>query len=58
MVPVTIMQLLPITLTTLETSIEKRVEDFCEWVERDEKHSGQDDYMKMVAQIRHYWEPN
>ena len=37
-------------------TIEKGVEDFCEWVQRDEKHSGQDDYKKMVAQIRHYWE--
>ena len=37
-------------------TIEKGVEDFCEWVERDERHSGQDDYKKMVAQIRHYWE--
>ncbi len=37
-------------------TIEKGVEDFCEWVEGDEKVAGQDDYKKMVAQIRHYWE--
>lgn len=36
--------------------IEKGVKDFCEWVERDAKLSGQDDYKKMIAQIRHYWE--
>jgi len=37
-------------------TIEKGVEDFCEWVLRDEKLSGKDDYRKMVAQIRQYWE--
>jgi hypothetical protein len=37
-------------------TVEKGVEDLCEWVERDERLSGQDDYKKMVAQIRHYWE--
>lgn len=37
-------------------TVEKGVEDFCEWVEEDEKLSGQDDYRKMVAQIRQYWE--
>jgi len=36
-------------------TIEKAVEQFCDWISGDERMSNQDDYKQMVAQIKHYW---
>jgi len=37
-------------------TIEKAVEQFCRWVSADERMSKQEEYQKMIAQIKHYWE--
>ncbi len=37
-------------------TIEKAVEQFCRWVSADERMSKQEEYKKMIAQIKKYWE--
>jgi hypothetical protein len=37
-------------------TIEKAVGQFCRWVCEDPKMSKKEEYQKMIAQIRHYWE--
>ena len=37
-------------------TIEKRVEEFCEWLSTDEALSNNEDYKKMVLQIKKYWQ--
>ena len=37
-------------------TIEKRVEEFCEWLSTDKALSIKEEYKKMIAQIKKYWE--
>ena len=37
-------------------TIEKAVEQFCRWVSADERMSKQEEYKKVIAQIKKYWE--
>ena len=37
-------------------TIEKRVEEFCEWLSTDEALSNNEDYKKMILQIKKYWQ--
>ena len=37
-------------------TIEKRVKEFCEWVSTDEALSNNEDYKKMILQIKKYWQ--
>lgn len=36
-------------------TIEKSVKEFCEWLSTDESFSDNEDYQKMIAQIKKYW---
>jgi hypothetical protein len=37
-------------------AIEKSVQEFCEWLSADEALSNDEDYKKMISQIKKYWE--
>ena len=37
-------------------TIEKSVEEFCEWLSTDEAFSNNEDYKKMIGQIKKYWQ--
>jgi len=37
-------------------TIEKAVQKFCRWVSADERMSKQQEYQKMIAQIKQYWQ--
>lgn len=37
-------------------TIEEGVEAFCDWLEHDDRYLKNDDYKKMIKQIRQYWE--
>ncbi len=38
------------------STIARRVEKFCTWVERDEARAQKQEYRKMIAQIKEHWE--